>query len=111
MSDGLDKAELLPEKEILRRWPLLSLNHLRAARASGTIAWVRGKRGTAWYRPEAVTEYIRKYLEEPCREQPLEAHGLPPSNKGKDTMTASVPPELLERVAARSAARIMKKRH
>ncbi len=31
------------------------------------IAWVRGKRSSAWYRPSAIEQFITQELEQPCR--------------------------------------------
>jgi len=66
----------IPEAEVLARWPVLAASALRIARHQGKIAWIRGKRGTAWYRAEAVQSYISTYMEQPCRA--LERH--PSSN-------------------------------
>ena len=57
---------LLSEPDVLTRWPALAKSTLLAARKTGTIAWVRGKRGSAWYRPSAIETFITKELEQPC---------------------------------------------
>lgn len=108
-------GELMPEKAVLNQWPCLSLEGLRAARAAGKIAWVKGKRGSAWYRPEAIRNYIREYLEKPCRAPELEpssnsaAIGSPPS-QGENVYTLSgLTPEMVEHAGRASAQRIFGK--
>jgi len=62
-------AVLISENDVLARWPALSKSALLAARKSGRIGWVRGKRGSAWYREEAIEAFITKELEQPCHDQ------------------------------------------
>jgi hypothetical protein len=52
----------------LQTLPISKLG-LRAARHAGQIAWVRGKRGSAWYRPSAIEQFISKELEKPCHDR------------------------------------------
>jgi hypothetical protein len=64
MPDSIET--LISESDVLTRWPALSRSRLLAARESGTISWVRGKRGSAWYRSIAIENFISKELEQPC---------------------------------------------
>ena len=64
--DALLADPLLSERTVLERWPALSKCGLRAARQTGRIAWVRGKRGSAWYRPSAIEIFIINEMEQPC---------------------------------------------
>jgi hypothetical protein len=60
--------DLMSEVDVLQRWPALSKSGLRAARHGGRIAWVKGKRGSAWYRPSAIETFITEELEQPCHD-------------------------------------------
>lgn len=101
-----DDDEPISEKDARERWGCLSASGLRAARRAGTIAWVRGPRGSAWYRPSAVRAFITTHLETRTADAPT---------KLRPTITAAVrpvvlPPELADvpaRLAEAAAARIM----
>ena len=60
----IDADSLISEPDVLARWPALSKSRLRIARHTGIIAWVKGKRGSAWYRPPAIEIFIAKELEQ-----------------------------------------------
>jgi hypothetical protein len=106
---------LLSEDDVLAQWPALSKCGLRAARQAHKIGWVRGKRGSAWYRPSAIETFISEELEQPCRAHAQEpslnsaANGLP-KNLGVLASTVSgMTLEMEERAAQASALRILKK--
>lgn len=63
------ESELISELEVLRRWPALSKSTLRAARKAGRISWIKGKRGSAWYRVTAIKSFINAEMEIPCRDR------------------------------------------
>ena len=101
---------LLSEPDVLARWPALSKCGLRAARQAGRISWVKGKRGSAWYREETIESYIAKELEQPCHDLArdhslnLAANGLP-KIPAPHFSTDSGLSQALEEHAARACAR------
>src|SRR5580692_5841965 len=104
--------EPISEKDVLDRWPLLSLEDLRAARKHGRIAWISGKRGSAWYRPSAVQIYITEFKERRChvREKTpsssLANNGSAQFLEAPRSTASGMTRELEERVAQASAQRI-----
>lgn len=106
---------LIAEADVLARWPALSKSGLRAARHAGRIAWIRGKRGSAWYRASAIEEFIRRELEQPCREQGPDrysnsvANGLPKNPDVPASIVSGMTPEMEELVAQASAQRILRR--
>jgi len=110
-----DREELLAEADVLDRWPALSKSSLRTARQQGRISWVKGKRGSAWYRASAVEKFIEKRLEQPCHDQDQspssksEGTGLRESRTDQDFIITGMTQELEER-AARSLARTISKK-
>jgi hypothetical protein len=107
-------ASLVSEAAVLTEWPVLSKATLTRARKSGRIAWIRGKRGSAWYRPSAIEEFIKKELEQPCRAHAPDhslnskGNGLLKNPASPDSIDSGVTPALAERVAQASAHRILK---
>jgi hypothetical protein len=105
---------LISEQDVLKRWPVLSGSKLLGARKSGRIAWVRGKRGAAWYRASAVEIFIAKELEQPCRDPGPEIYlrsadsGSPKSLADQGSIASGMTPALAERAALASARRILK---
>ena len=106
---------LISEPDVLKRWPALSKAGLLAARKTGTIAWVRGKRGSAWYRPSAIETFITKELEQPCLDRGLApssrsaTNGLPTSKDPKNYTASGLSQELEELVAQVSVQKIFEK--
>lgn len=105
---------LLSESQVVKTWPCLSRIGLRAARKSGKIRWVRGQRGTAWYEPSAVREYIRDVLEvarwldhdpDPCSNSAV--NGSPPKAIEEICTAIGSTLELEEHVAKVCAQRIL----
>jgi hypothetical protein len=100
---------LVSEADVLTRWPALSRAALLAARKSQRIGWVRGKRGSAWYRPSAVEIYISQELEQPCRAHAHD-HYLnsvdsgSPTTQDRPSSTVSGLSPALEEHAARACA-------
>jgi hypothetical protein len=106
---------LMSEAAVLKCWPALSKARLRVARGVGQIAWVKGKRGSAWYRPTAIETFITKELEQPCR-VPEQSHssssainGSPESQDRKNSIVSGLSQELAERVAKASLQKIFAK--
>jgi hypothetical protein len=106
---------LISETEALARWPALSKSGLRSARHAGRIAWVRGKRGSAWYRPSAIETFIQQELEQPCRARAhdhsllSQTNGSPTTQDRHSSIASGLSQELEERVAQASAQRILRK--
>jgi len=103
--------EPVPERSVLDRWQLLSSGGLLAARRAGKIAWIKGKRGSVWYRPSAVRDYIAAYLENPCHDRAQDHcssstdNGSLPSMEAGTSTGSGLTPELqehVERVLAQS---------
>ena len=96
---------LIPEIEVLARWPALSKCGLRAARQARRIAWIRGKRGSAWYRLSEIEIFITKELEQPCRvarRDPnlnLPVNGSPKNQDAPATTVSGLTQELAEHAA------------
>ena len=111
-----DTEALISETDVLTRWPALSRSALLAARKAGSIAWVRGKRGSAWYRPAAVETFITKELEQPCRDHAREislnsaANGSPKNPEGPGGTDSGMTPAMEEHVALACAQTILKPR-
>jgi hypothetical protein len=110
--------QLLAEQAVLTRWPALSKATLINARKSGKIAWVRGKRGSAWYRASAIEDFIKKELEQPCHEQGPDrysnsaANGSPKNLDAPATIVSGMSPDMEkmeELVALASAQRILRR--
>jgi hypothetical protein len=103
---------LLSEPDVLSRWPALSKCGLRAARKTGRISWVRGKRGSAFYREEAIEQFIQKELEKPCRDHARDlylnsaANGSPGSPAHPSTTDFGLSQELEEHAAQACARKI-----
>jgi hypothetical protein len=106
--------EPIREQAAVQNWPLLSPAGLHAARLAGKIAWIRGKRGSIWYRPSAIRAYIAEHLETPCRAHAparssnSPANGSPPSPAPATSTASGMTPELEEHVARACAQRILK---
>ena len=104
---------LMSEPDVLTRWPALSKSGLRAARHDGRIRWVRGKRGSAWYRATAIETFISQELEQPCLDPdpgssyPLESTGSPKNPAALDSIITGTTNELAERAGLASAQRIL----
>jgi hypothetical protein len=102
----------ISESDVLDKYPMLSIGMLRKARTEGTIAWVKGKRNSAWYRQSAVQKFIADYMESPCRE--AEKHrslnspdiGSPESPGVLSFTDIGLSPELVELAAHRCAQKI-----
>src|SRR6185437_7022522 len=115
-TDPSPEDTLISEREVLRRWPVLSLDDLRGARKSGRITWVAGKRGSAWYRPSAIQAYISEFKEHRClaRERmpcsSLATNGSAEFPEARHSTVSGLTQEMEERVAQASAQRILKKR-
>lgn len=77
---------MISESDVLARWPALSLALLRRARKQGQISWIPGKRHSAWYRADAVEQFIANYVEQPCR-----AVAKLPSSNSADSGSPSIP--------------------
>jgi hypothetical protein len=98
-------ASLISETEVLVRWPALSKAGLKAARENGKISWVRGKRGSAWYRPSAIEHFINQELEQPCRDHArapslnLPGNGLPTIPVASGSIASGVTRAMEEHVA------------
>jgi hypothetical protein len=106
---------LIAEADALTKWPALSKSGLRAARHTGRIAWVRGKRGSAWYRLSAIETFIQQELEQPCRARAYDhslrslTNGSPMTQDRHSSIDSGLSLELEELVAQASAQRILKK--
>lgn len=104
---------LLSESEVLARWPALSKSGLRAARKAGRISWIKGKRGSAWYREEAIETFIHEELEL-CRARAHEKNTFAAINGSRRNQAALVgtvsglTKEQEELAAHLSAQRILK---
>lgn len=115
LSKMTDSDPPLSEPQVLARWPLLSRDRLRAARTAFQISWVRGKRGSAWYRATAVEQFIAKELERPCRDHAhapslnSEDNGSPENLAVPDIIASGMTPEMVEHIAQASAQRILRK--
>ena len=104
----------IPEAQVLARWPVLSAAGLRRARLEGKIGWVRGKRGSAWFRPTAVQAYIHDFLEnEPsCHvsERPHSLNSAASGSRAAQIRPAStdigLSPEAIEQAALAFARKI-----
>lgn len=107
--------QLLSEPDVLRRWPALSRAMLRSARQTGRIGWVRGKRGSPWYRPSAIETFINKELEHQCRVQEPDPYsssgtnGLPQNRAQKNSTDSGLSQEQEELVAQRLVQKIFNK--
>jgi hypothetical protein len=105
--------DLLCESDVLKRWPVLSKLKLLAARNGGRIAWVCGKRKSAWYRPSSIENYITMELEKPCHVRATQialnsaASGSPVSQEGGFT-DIGMTPAMEEHVALACAQTILK---
>jgi hypothetical protein len=103
---------LMAEADVLMRWPALSQTRLRVARHRGHIAWVKGKRGSAWYRPSAIETFITKELEQPCRADAhapslnLAANGSPATRDHPSSTVFGLSRELEEHAAQACARKI-----
>jgi hypothetical protein len=110
-----NSEELLSEATVLSRWPALSKSLLRIARQQGRISWVKGKRGSAWYRPPSVETFITKELEQPCldhapdRSLSSAGNGSLTTQDRRSSIDSGLNSELEERVALASAQRILAK--
>jgi hypothetical protein len=110
---SLENSEMLiSEADALKRWPPLSKSRLLAARKCGRIAWVRGKRGSAWYRPSAIETFITMELEQPCRGRAQEislnsaANGSPKNQVPHSSIVSGLSPALEEHAARACAQKI-----
>jgi len=112
---NMTSDDLISEIAVLARWPALSKSRLRIARHTGLIAWVKGKRGSAWYRPSSVEDFIKRKLEHPCLENAPDHYsssattGSPTKKEQKSSTTSGLSPELEELVAQVSVQKIFKK--
>ena len=99
----IGENEYIPEKEVLKRWPLLSTAELRTARYNKKIAWLRGKQSTIWYRPNAVVEYLS------AKETKASASEMAPEaqRRGEHRVAPTLSPELEAHVAHYFAEKIM----
>jgi hypothetical protein len=110
-------GELMDEKAVLKQWPCLSHEGLLIARKRGIISWVRGKRGSPFYRPDAVRQYIADYLENPCQDPAPEAcsksavTGSPRSRTVRDITLSGLTPAMVELAGEASARRILNKQN
>jgi hypothetical protein len=104
--------ELISEAAVLKRWPLLSKHQLRAARKAGRISWIKGKRGSAWYRAIFVENFIAQELECLAQESdPYLKSAASGSLKNPDDLVSTVSgmiPEMEELASQASAQRILK---
>ena len=65
--------ELLTEKDVCERYPLLvGPMELRRARRNGEIDFVAGKKGVVFYHPEALAAYLER-KEVKCQKTPEES--------------------------------------
>jgi hypothetical protein len=103
---------LIAEADVLKQWPVLSRALLLAARKQGRIAWVRGKRGSPFYRPSAIEEFIHKELEQPCRAHAHDhslnsaANGSPTTQHPDSSIVSGLSPVLEEHAARAYAQKI-----
>ena len=64
--------DLLTEEKVCEKYHhLVSEKELRAARRSGEIAFITGKKGAVLYRPASVAKYLNRKVT-PCRPQQAE---------------------------------------
>jgi len=113
---GAPNDALISEADVLTRWPALSKSKLLAARKAGRIAWVRGKRGAAWYRATSIEHFITMELEQPCRDREnmpslnSAANGSPKNPAAVASIASGMTPAMAARAAQASAQRILKSR-
>lgn len=103
---------LMPESAVLNNYPVLSLSRLRRARAEGEIAWVKGKRGSAWYRPSAIETFITEHMETPCHDNPKRPslnsadNGSPKNRERRLSVVTGLSPDQVEHAALACAQKI-----
>lgn len=99
---------IIPERELLARFPWIGASRLRRLVKSGKVSYLAGRQGSRHYAPEHIAALLKviecRAPETPSSNSP--ANGSPASRGGLDIGVSGMTPELRESAVLRLAARI-----